>query len=575
MKKSLLLLSLTSLGLAAEPAWVDTSNQYAAPVLEQMAKYSPEMGSYLGLEAYDGKTLDLSKGVYERSQKDSAAILAKLKAELAKEKDPRVQQDLGIMIATVDRGLASSKLEHDQLLPFYNVGETLFQGLQSLLDERNSDARKAKAVERLKSYAGLSGKPSLVAEARARTEERLKVKGLIGPYQREVEQGLANTQRYLQGIKQLFEANKLEGWQPAFDKLSGELTDYDAWVKTTLLPHARDSHVLPEALYANALKNYGVNMAPRELMERALFGYAEIRDEMQSLAGRIAKEQGFKSSDYRDVIRELKKRQLIGPAILPFYEKRLASIEQMVRDHNIVTLPSREANIRLASEAESAAQPAPHMNPPRLIGNKGEYGEFVLPLNNPNAGGKLQDDFTNESFAWTLTIHEARPGHELQFSKMVESGVSQARAIFAFNSANVEGWALYSEAIMKQYLPLDGQLFSLQARLQRAARAFLDPMLNLGMISPDDAKKVLMDDVVLSEPFATQEVDRYTFRAPGQATSYYYGYMALRELRTKVELKLKDKFDQQAFHDFILAQGLLPPELLEKAVMADFVPKYR
>ena len=47
---------------------------------------------------------------------------------------------------------------------------------------------------------------------------------------------------------------------------------------------------------------------------------------------------------------------------------------------------------------------------------------------------------------------------------MLEHGVSSARAVFAFNSANVEGWALYSEAFMKQYMPLEGQLGVLQMR---------------------------------------------------------------------------------------------------------------
>ena len=59
---------------------------------------------------------------------------------------------------------------------------------------------------------------------------------------------------------------------------------------------------------------------------------------------------------------------------------------------------------------------------------------------------------------------------------MLRSGVSTARAVFAFNSANVEGWALYAEAIVKPYLPLAGQLNSLQDRLLRAARIWLDPM---------------------------------------------------------------------------------------------------
>ncbi len=102
----------------------------------------------------------------------------------------------------------------------------------------------------------------------------------------------------------------------------------------------------------------------------------------------------------------------------------------------------------------------------------------MLPLK--TVKGAAMDDFDNDAISWTITAHECRPGHELQFAGMLERGVSTARAVYAFNSANVEGWALYAEAVMKQYLPLEGQIGSLQMRMLRAARAFLDPMLNLG-----------------------------------------------------------------------------------------------
>src|SRR2546429_8966130 len=116
----------------------------------------------------------------------------------------------------------------------------------------------------------------------------------------------------------------------------------------------------------------------------------------------------------------------------------------------------------------------------------------------------------------------------------------------------VEGWALYSEAFMKQSLRLDGQLALLQMRMMRAARAFLDPMLNLGMIEPAAAKQLLMDEVMLSEPMAKSEVDRYTFTSPGQATSYFYGYTKIEALRAKTELALGKKFNAQAYHDFLI-----------------------
>ena len=149
--------------------------------------------------------------------------------------------------------------------------------------------------------------------------------------------------------------------------------------------------------------------------------------------------------------------------------------------------------------------------------------------------------------------------------------MSTARALFAFNSVNVEGWGLYAEWMMLPYMSAEGQLISLQFRLMRAARAFLDPELHLGRVTPDDARRVLREDVVLSDAMTEQEVERYMFRAPGQATSYFYGYTKLLELRPEVERALGPRFNARDFHDFILAQGLLPPELLREAVLTRFV----
>lgn len=122
-------------------------------------------------------------------------------------------------------------------------------------------------------------------------------------------------------------------------------------------------------------------------------------------------------------------------------------------------------------------------------------------------------------------------------------------------------------------MPLEGQLVSLDYRLLRAARAFLDPELQAGTINQQQALDLLMTDVVQSHAFARQEVERYTLRAPGQANSYYYGYSKMIGLRKDTEAALGTKFNQQHFHDFILSQGILPPALIREAVMNEFVPK--
>jgi uncharacterized protein (DUF885 family) len=161
----------------------------------------------------------------------------------------------------------------------------------------------------------------------------------------------------------------------------------------------------------------------------------------------------------------------------------------------------------------------------------------------------------------------------MQFDKMVEEGVSRARALYAFNSTNVEGWGLYAEYITRPFMPLEGQLVSLDYRLLRAARAFLDPELQAGKTTPEQALDLLMEDVVQSHAFAKQEVERYTLKSPGQANSYFYGYTKMIELRKETEQALGAKFNQLHFHDFILSQGILPPALIREAVRNDFVPK--
>ena len=327
-------------------------------------------------------------------------------------------------------------------------------------------------------------------------------------------------------------------------------------------------------MYRYSLKQFGNDMPLEELISRAKTSFREIQNEMSSIAPLVAREKGFTTTDYRDVIHELKKQQFTSDTILPRYEARMQEIEKIIAANHIVTLPQRKTKFRLASEAETAQQPAPHLDPPRLIGNTGEQAAFVLPLRIPADPGKPEmayDDFTFDAASWTLSAHEARPGHELQFASIIEKGVSQARVLFAFNSVNVEGWGLYAEAELKPYEPLDGQLIALQHRLLRAARAFIDPSLQLGRMTRQEAYRILEDQVVESHAMANQEVERYTFRAPGQAPSYFVGYSRLMELRTDAERMLGKNFDRQSYHDFILAQGLVPPSLLREAVMNDYV----
>ncbi len=562
---------------ATEDNWVARSNAHTQLVLEFLAKYNPEGAASLGVDGLDEKIFDLGEDIHQRQMDEAGALVAELKARLIDESHPKVRQDLQILIKAGEDYIYSSQLEYDNLLPYLNMPQTIFYGMRGLLDPQVDAARQPAAIVRLRKYAGLEeGYEPITELAKARTSERFATPGLIGPYTGEIEQELGNAKSYVSGIEQLFQQYGLEGWEEPYQEIVRQLDDYDKWVRAEILPRARDDYRLPAILYEDALRNWGVYESPQHLIQTATQGYMDIRNEMDALAPLIAKQKGYDTSDYREVIRLLKEERIAGDELLDYYNARLKDLEKIIRDNRLVSLPDRNAGIRIASEAETAAQPAAHLETPRLIGNTGEFPVFVLPRLGRNADGSWQQSDDNyEAGTLTLTAHEARPGHELQYSAMIEEGVSIARAVFSFNSANVEGWALYAEAIVKPYLPLDAQMISLQYRLARAARMYLDPMLNLGLITPEDAKRVLLEDVVLGETWAQNEVERYTYRMPGQATAYYYGYTKLQALRTQTELMLKDDFDALAFHDFILAQGLLPPELLREAVTTEFVPSQR
>jgi hypothetical protein len=556
------------------PEWVARSDAYTQPVLKDTGKYQPEESTELGDESFDTAVADFKPRDYERQLADTEKRLQALRRERAAEKDVKVRQDLDILIDSREKLIAGMKLERQYLLNYVNVGELVYGGLRALLDTRNKPARQKLALVRLKRYAGTEGGYTPIATlVRARTEERLATKGLIGPYVGEVEDGLNNNATYMNGIEELLKKDGLTGWEADFAALKTQVKAYDEWVKSRILPRARKEVRLPEPVYVNRLVDVGVDITPGQMIERASFDFQEVRDQMQVVAGTIAAQRKLLSPDYRDVMRELKKTSIPADQLLPYYRERLKDIEGIIRAHNLVTLPARDANIRTASPAEAARTPAPFMNPPRMIGNTGEYGEFVIPLANPNAKSKERmDDFDYAAVSWGVTAHEARPGHELQFASMVEQGMSVARARFAFNSANVEGWGLYSEALVLPYMPPEGQLAALQIRLLRMARAMLDPMINTGRMTPEQAKAFLMKEVVLSEPFAQSEVDRYSYRSPGQATAYYYGYVKLRALKTLAEIALGERFNLKAFNDFIIAQGILPPELMKQAVLEDFIP---
>lgn len=560
-----------------DKSWIAQSDRYTQMLLDIDKKYSPEQESRQGLAEYDEQIAVPTLANELAQRKDTEGVLAKLEAAQAQERNKFVAEDLAILIKSTRHDFREEDYELKHEVQFLNATAYVYRGIQSLLDDQTAPERRKAAIVRLQKYAGLTeGYKPISAILQERVETQMAKPDMVYPSKERMEVDLSRNPAIITGIADLFRKYQLAGWEKPYDVLKAKLTAYDDWTTQHVLPKARMDFRLPPEKYAIGLEGFGIDIPPAQLAAMAHQAFNDIQAQMKPLAVKIAEQRHLPSSDYREVMRGLKKDQITGDAILPLYRGHLKDIEQIIRERHLVSLPNRPAIIRLASAAETVQQPAPHMVPPPFLHNTGQRGVFVLPLNMPAAPGQKNperyDDFTFDAASWTLIAHEARPGHELQFDSMLEHGVSRARSLFAFNSTNAEGWGLYAESLVLPYMPLEGQLVSLDYRLLRAARAFLDPELQAGKIQPKEAMRVLTEDVVQSDAFAREEVERYTLKMPGQANSYFYGYTRLVGLRKEVEADLGTNFNQLRFHDFLLAQGLLPPDLMRQAVVENFVP---
>ena len=285
-----------------------------------------------------------------------------------------------------------------------------------------------------------------------------------------------------------------------------------------MLPRARKTNQLPAEIYADNLKRFGVRHGSARDHGRAHSRLsADARARWSRWRGASPQSRsGCKTADYRDVIRELKKQRIAGRPAAALYtrgwsrSKRSSAREARGAAEARSGHPARDAGgVRRAARAAHRSA-APDRQHRRAGGVRAADEQSERQRRRGHGRLQLRRDRLDADGA------RSAPRSRAAVRGDAGAGVSTARVVFAFNSANVEGWALYAEAVIKQYLPPEGQIGALQMRMMREARAFLDPMLNLGLIEPDAAKRFLMEEVMLSEPMAKQEVDRYTFQRRGR-----------------------------------------------------------
>src|SRR5262245_50385112 len=189
---------------AEERAWIEESNKHAQILLEVLAKYAPEGAAQVGVEGHDGEVFDLKPQFSERQEADLQAALAKLEQARATATDPRVRQDLDILIDAARKQHDTLVLTRRLMLPYFDLTLAIYNGFQNLLDARVPKERQKNALIRLHRYVGAErGYEPITTLARARYEEAAGNAALVGPWVVEAGQHLENQKRYVDGIRDL------------------------------------------------------------------------------------------------------------------------------------------------------------------------------------------------------------------------------------------------------------------------------------------------------------------------------------------------------------------------------------
>jgi uncharacterized protein (DUF885 family) len=330
------------------------------------------------------------------------------------------------------------------------------------------------------------------------------------------------------------------------------IADYAAWVESTLAEGTDDFALGARALdELVALRGFD-GLSTEDVLD---IGWQQL-DELH----RVRAEAGRAIDAGLSEDEAVERVKADGPSdfetALGAYRDAMLRARRFIEEHDLATLPPDD---------HIDVRPTPqHMRGLIPLAAYFEPAAFDRPIRGvyivtPSVDG---DPRAMREHNWAsivnTSVHEAYPGHHLQFSAALASP-TPARLLTDAPEFH-EGWGMYCEEMMLEAgfedTPARRVIVATDA-IWRACRIILDIGLHRGQLGVDEAVDFLVQHTRFERPVARAEVHRYT-QYPTYNLSYLLGKVMILRLRADERARLGPSFSLKGFHDALLYSGNLP-----------------
>ena len=334
------------------------------------------------------------------------------------------------------------------------------------------------------------------------------------------------------------------------------LREYIAYLRETLAPRSRASFRLGPERFAEKLRvEEGIDIPIDRLLQIVVRELQATQEEFRELAAGL-------DGDPVAAWRKIKTRHPSADDLLSVVEGQLGDLGAFTQRQRIVTVPEHDALVvaqtpdfyRWTFASMWCAGPFEQEKLPAYY-----YITNADPAWSPERQEQHLHHFSYATL-WSISIHEAIPGHFLHFEHLRRVEVPLRKSVHFTPVSFVEGWAHYCEQMMLdegfERNNAEIRLGQLAEALVRLARAVVGIRLHTEDLSVEQGVRFFREEAFLEDSSARREAERGTFDP--SYVLYALGKRMLLKLRADVEAAEGDAFSLLGFHDRLLGQGNLP-----------------